>query len=241
MRKNPQIKGTLVSRKYYTVLIVCVVAGFIIGYSYNVSKDDRNSESIASLYTGQGNAYQEDLIEQQERNKELAEELNRLQLTIRGYEQKYTTNEQTYDSLVQEAHKLRLLLGQIPAVGSGLAVTLKDNTFDSLSNPNDYIVHESHIFAVINELKIAGAEAITINGQRLQANSYIYCNGPVITVDGHQYPAPFVIEAVGDGDNLLKALDMAGGVFDQLLADQIVVTMEKKDVIEMPAITKGNT
>ena len=63
-----------------------------------------------------------------------------------------------------------------------LKLRYDDGEYDpSVANPNDYIVHESHIFKVINELKISGAEAIAINGQRLKANSYISCNGPVIT------------------------------------------------------------
>lgn len=97
-------------------------------------------------------------------------------------------------------------------------------------------MHESHIFKVLNELKIAGAEAIAINGQRLKTNSYISCNGPVITIDGVQYPAPFVVEAVGDQDVLISSLEISGGIFDQLLNEQIIVTLEKSNAIQMQSI-----
>lgn len=241
MKNNPQIKNTLRNKKYFTILIVCIVAGFIIGYSYNISKDNRTGQSNSNAYTRQGENYQQQLIEQQERNKQLAEEYSILLTKIRQYEQDYTTHDRTYEALAEEAQQLRLLLGELPAYGQGLAVTLTDNMYGSTDNPNDYIVHESHVFSVINELKIAGAEAIMVNGQRLRPTSYISCNGPVITIDGNQYPAPFVIEAVGNSKTLLAALEIGGGVFDQLLADHIVVTLEEKQMIQMPALTKGNT
>ena len=239
MKNNPQKKAWW-SRKYFVILIVCITTGFIIGFSYNLSKGDKQINSTSTLYAQQRDAYREELIEQQERNKELAEELDGLLETIRQYEREFATPEEHYDELVEEAEHLRILMGELPASGKGVSVTLRDDEYSGETNPNDYIVHESHIFSVINELKIAGAEAIAINGQRLKTNSYISCNGPVITIDGNQYPAPFVIEAVGNPDGLIAALEIGGGVFDQLLNDNVVVTLEKKDLILLPSITKGN-
>lgn len=237
----PNKKSPLFQRKYFVLLVVCIIAGFIIGYSYNISKDDRKESALSSIYQ-QGESYQVELIEQQERNKELAQELNELQEKIRHYEKLYASNEEQYEELVRRAEQLRLLLGELPGTGEGITVTLKDAQYKgNLSNPNDYIVHESHIFKVIHELKISGAEAISINGQRLKTNSYISCNGPVITIDGQQFPAPFVIEAIGDQDSLMAALEISGGIVDQLLNDQVVITLEKHSQITMPSIQKGES
>ena len=242
MKNSPHSKKrVLLNRKYFTILVVCIITGFIIGFSYNLSKDNRQTSSVSSIYVQQGDAYREELIEQQERNKELAEELDTLHETIRKYEKEFATTEENYELLVKEAEQLRILLGELPAVGKGIAVTLRDNEYNGIGNPNHYIVHESHVFAVINELKISGAEAISINGQRLKANSYISCNGPVITIDGNQYPAPFVIEAVGNQSSLIAALEIAGGVVDQLLNDNVVISLEKKEQILMPPIIKGKS
>lgn len=122
-----------------------------------------------------------------------------------------------------------------------MTVTLQDAEYDPKSvNPNDYIVHESHVFKVLNELKISGAQAIAINGHRLKANSYIKCNGPVITIDDDQFPAPFVIEAVGDPKVLSAGLTLAGGVYDQLIDDNIIVTIDGSKQLVMPAVL-GNS
>lgn len=221
-------------RKHFILLFVSIVTGFIIGYAYNLARDDKQFDSN---YLEQEDIYRTELIEQQEKNKELLDELNALKAQIREYEKSFTENTNDYKELAQEAEKLRLILGELPAHGEGIRVTLKDGHYNPKStNPNDYIVHESHIFMVINELKISGAEAIAINGHRLKPNSYIHCNGPVITVDGKQYPAPFEIEAIGNSETLISSLKIAGGVFDQLLNDSIIVTIQALDNIEMPSI-----
>lgn len=234
MMKNRLQNKNKFTRKKFIILIVCITTGFIIGYSYNLTKDEKK---INNTYLQQEESYREELIDQKERNKELMDELNHLQEQIRKYENNFASNEEESQKLVEEANKLRLVLGEIPSQGQGIKVTLKDGEYDTkTTNPNEYIVHESHIFMVINELKISGAEAISINGQRLKTNSYISCNGPVITIDGKQYPAPFVIEAIGDADSLISSLKLVGGVFDKLLNDRIVVTIEKSEQIQMSSV-----
>ena len=220
-----------------------MTTGFIIGYSYNQAKDNNNnlSSSLSSQLFSQEYSYREELIKQQERNKELAEESNHLQEKIRAYEKKFASNENEYEQLVEQAEDLRLLLGDVPAEGKGVRVTLQDGEYDRASvNPNDYIVHESHVFKVLNELRISGAQAISINGQRLMANSFIQCNGPVITVDGKQHPAPFVIEAVGDSSTLSASLSLKGGVIHQLLNEKIVVTVEENQKLVMSKVNEEN-
>ena len=232
-----QPRKNLFSKKYGAILIICVITGFIIGFSYNLSKDKRTLSSASPQFE-QENQYMEELIEKQERNKELADELAQLEEKIRTYEKQFSSNETQYEQNRQDAEQLRLLLGLTEGIGQGIKITLQDGDYNpNITNPNEYIVHESHIFKVLNELKIAGAEAISINGQRLKPNSYIACNGPVITIDGQQYPAPFVIEAVGNQDVLISSLELAGGVFDQLLNEQIVVTLETDDLIEMQTVS----
>jgi uncharacterized protein YlxW (UPF0749 family) len=70
----------------------------------------------------------------------------------------------------------------------------------------------------------------------LTSHSYIVCNGPVITVDGVPYPAPFVITAIGDPDVLSSSLNLTGGVKDQLVNDNVVFSLEKEDEVVLNPI-----
>lgn len=218
--------------------IVFLVLGFIFAFSYRtVGSDHKELDKAQSDLFAQEEKYRGDLIEQQERNKELTEELHEKQHEVQKLEQDFSSRKQDHAKLVEKAHDLRLLLGVIPAKGTGVKVTLEDADYDpSVQNPNDYIVHESHVLRVMNELKIAGAQGLAINGQRVNSNSYIKCTGPVIMIDGRTFPAPFTIEAVGDPDVLSPALQLKGGVMDGLLRDNIIVTIEEAKEILLPAI-----
>jgi len=82
--KKMNSKGSFFTRKQFELLIVCVTTGFIIGYSYNQAKDNREAGTVNSELFEQEDSYREELITQQERNKELSEELNNLQDQIRN-------------------------------------------------------------------------------------------------------------------------------------------------------------
>jgi len=217
--------------------IVFIVLGFMLAFTYKTLGKNNEDENIHSSVFVNEEKYREDLIEQKERNKELSDEIGSKQEGIREYERSLSSREDDYADLVEEAKNLRLLLGVVPAVGSGVKVTLKDAEYDPIiQNPNEYIVHESHIFRVVNELRISGAQGLAINGQRITANSYIQCTGPVITVDGRTFPAPFVIEAIGDPEVLVAAMYLKGGVIDGLTHDNIVVTTEQIKDLRLAAL-----
>lgn len=223
--------------------LVFLVFGFMLAYSYSLSaSQEETGEYTGGAFLEQEARIRDELIEQQERNKTLREELQEKQAIINETEQSLSGSENLYASYVEEAEELRMLLGLVPVEGSGLRVTLQDGSYNpALVNPNDYIVHESHVFQVINELLIAGAEAIAINGQRIHANSYIVCTGPVIMVDGTQHPAPFIIEAIGEPNVLASSIRLTGGVLDQLVNDHIIVTLDEGLTVSMPALNENNS
>ncbi|MBT2581858.1 DUF881 domain-containing protein [Planococcus sp. ISL-109] len=218
--------------------LVFLVLGFIMAYSYSLSNQrEAENDFSGGTFFEQKEQYRKELIEQQERNKELREELSGKQGAVQEFERSVTDGEEDYTAYAREAEELRRFLGLVPVKGSGLKVTLQDGDYSAdYVNPNDYIVHESHVFQVINELYISGAEAIAVNGQRIHGNSNIVCTGPVIMVDGVQHPAPFTIEAIGSPDVLTASMQLAGGVQDQLVNDNIIVTLDEGLDIRMPAL-----
>ncbi len=218
--------------------ITFLVVGFIFAFSYRTLGVKENAYTYQPLALMQEERYRNDLIEQQEKNRLLRDEVQTKTDQLHAKEMKLSQGETSYESLAERARTLRLLLGEVPAEGEGVRVTLHDSAYDpATQNPNDYIVHESHVLSVVNELKIAGAEGIAVNGQRLHANSYIKCTGPVITVDGQTFPEPFIIEAVGEPGTLKAAFELKGGVKDWLKGDNIIVELEER-LIELPEVHK---
>lgn len=236
--KKPKSRKQVKFSKSIVFSLVFLVLGFILAYSYSLSQaKESGADYTGSSQFEQEERYREDLIEQQERNKSLREEMQAKQAELQEYESSFADGEDLYGDLAMEAEKLRRFVGMMPVEGNGLKVVLEDGDYGGQTvNPNDYIVHESHVFQVIHEMYISGAEAVAVNGQRIHSNSTIVCTGPVIEVDGVQYPAPFTIEAIGKPDVLAASMELSGGVLDQLVNDNIVVTMDEGLAIQMPAL-----
>jgi len=228
-----------VKGRHVVLSFVCLVLGFIISFSYQYAKEEAEQGKITDRQWDKEFEIRGHLNRQQERNRELQQELYEKQEKVREIEEELANEEQEqiYFNLVEDVEKYRMYTGEVKVKGPGVKVTLEDASYaPSGEDVNNYLVHESHLFKVINELLISGAQAISVNGRRLTHNSYLYCDGPVITIDGTQYPAPFTISAIGDPDVLIPALNINGGINDQLVQDNIVVKIEKSEIIMEPIL-----
>lgn len=95
--------------------------------------------------------------------------------------------------------------------GPGIMVRVSDNISEAPElDIMERIVHDVDIVVLLNDLKAAGAEAIEVNGKRIINISEVVCAGPLIRVNGEVIPAPFVIIAIGDMDELYDAVTEEG-------------------------------
>ena len=108
------------------------------------------------------------------------------------------------------------------------------DTYDTLKSgvPN--------AITVFNELRAAGAEVISINGQRLIATSEIRCAGPTLSVNNVRSAPPYEIRAIGDAATMENALKMRGGVVETLSVWGIQLEIQRSENVEVPAY-KGTT
>lgn len=100
--------------------------------------------------------------------------------------------------------------GQTPVSGPGLRVTLDDAPVDSRELdvlPDDLVVHQQDVQAVVNALWRGGAVAMQIMDQRVIATSAVRCVGSTLILQGRVYSPPLSITAVGDPERLRSALD----------------------------------
>ena len=144
------------------------------------------------------------------------------------------------EDTIKEGNKLT---GLSEVTGNGIVVTVNDNQKISLNNwladPNILIVHDTDLMHIVNELKNAGAEAISINGQRIVTTSAIECDGNVIKVNGEKIGVPFEIKAIGLPE-ALSAIERFGGYLDYLKEDRFLdVTVKRadKEKITIPKYT----
>lgn len=110
---------------------------------------------------------------------------------------------------LERADKLRDTTGLSKIVGPGMRVTLTDapRTADVPGlDPNVLVVHQQDIQAFVNALWSGGAQAMTLQGERLISTTGIKCVGSTVVLDGVPYSPPYVIEAIGEPGALDYAL-----------------------------------
>ncbi|MBM7571737.1 DUF881 domain-containing protein [Aquibacillus albus] len=222
--------------KHVILSLVLLVFGFLVTFSYQQAKTNSRVIQLSNQEWERDYFYREQLISLEEKNKQLRSELDNKRQEIQTIENMLGNQQSVIGEYVQIKKDLQMVTGELPVKGEGIEVTLSDADYiPSEENVNQYIVHDRHVQLVINELYSAGAQAIAINGQRIYKDSFISCVGPVISVDGNPYPAPFTISAIGDTEVLDISLHLTNGVIDLLVGDNIEVEVENKDTIEMNA------
>ncbi|MCR5481824.1 MAG: DUF881 domain-containing protein [Clostridia bacterium] len=122
------------------------------------------------------------------------------------------------ESLESELDKLRILNGTERVEGPGVIVTVDDGTRALLDGEsiNNLLVHDSDILLVLNELRRAGAEALSVNGQRILPTTSINCSGYTVRINGTTYARPFMIKAIGNGRRMADCLLAPEGVANSL-------------------------
>lgn len=101
-------------------------------------------------------------------------------------------------SFQNELKELKILSGKYDIKGEGVIIEIDDSKDEDFKNTNLGVIHDIDIMIILNELKCAGVDAISINDIRVMGESEIKCMGPTVRVDGHSKATPFIIKAVGD-------------------------------------------
>lgn len=151
-----------------------------------------------------------DLIAREdERSRSLRRQLDALQADIDRAEAVAARRQDGLAEVRARAARLEALAGLAAVSGSGVTVELRDSTLREArtSDPNDLVIHEQDLQAVVNGLWNAGAEAIAINGERITALSAVRCVGNTLLLHGSVYSPPYRIRAIGNPGGLLRGLD----------------------------------
>ena len=170
----------------------------------------------------------EDLVEKlknaEKENKELSAKLEEMETQGAGGDRKVLND-------------LKIKAGEVPLHGPGVLVVVNDSkvTPKAGENPNLYVIHDDDLLRLLNELRAAGAEALSINQERLLDISEVRCAGPTVSVNNTRFSPPYEIRAIGDPKTLESALRLRGGVVENLKFWGITVDVKKKDNLVIPA------
>lgn len=207
-RQVRSLKRTI--RSSIVTIVICACAGWL--FAVNVFQ--KNSASSASDTEGLLKERATQVTSLRKDIADLTTQIDQLQSRIALRNGIATDNPSANDANADDSSAS----GVIPAVsGQGLSVTLSDsplwqNATDSSgaltdTNVNDYVVHQQDLESVINALWAGGAEAMTIQGQRVLPTTAVRCVGNVLLLEGKQYAPPYKVTAIGPIGGMEQALD----------------------------------
>ena len=216
----------------FQVTALCIVLGMLLALALKTQRQSVD-EGIPSRLP----ALKAEFRATKQENENLKQELGDYKQRYDELERRQAAGLKGAKSIQYSLRQARFLAGITAARGPGVVVALNDSP---KLNPeetdeyiiNRYLVHDYDIRRVVNELFSSGAEAVSINGQRLIATSSVRCVGAPILVNFVQVAPPFMIKAIGDPDVLEKSLQLPGGDLDSLfLLDMIEITKQQDIVV----------
>lgn len=226
------------NKGFFFVFIATIILGVLISMNFNFeriqtynqlnSSEYQNAvEERASLYKEIGNLKQDTFEKKSKINK---------------YTNNYKKDDKILEDMKSQISDYEMFVGLNRVEGPGVVLTIKDGKTNALEESTDEIdnklLHYYDMELILNELRVAGAEAISVNNHRVVPWTGVVCSWAFMGFDdgGMEY-APFNIYVIGDPEKLKAALLEDGSHVKELIFRKLYVNIEKKDKITMPPTT----
>jgi uncharacterized protein YlxW (UPF0749 family) len=201
----PPTRGHSRSAWRFGVPAVCLLAGLLLAATHGVSGGDEIRRSDAPRLV--------DLVrEAQQSVDRLTAERDSLVTEVDTHHGGSPGADAALAAITARSARLAVDTGLDPMRGPGLVVTLNDaqrdaeGRFPRDASPDDLVVHQQDIEAVLNALWSAGAEGIQMQDQRIIGTSAPRCVGNTLLLNGRTYSPPYVVTAIGDPAAMQAAL-----------------------------------
>lgn len=218
------------------VFIASIIIGLLISLTFNFNYSSNRIILDSKQYE---DAYNE-------KNKlmndisNLMDQYNVLYSKAQKYKNEIKDTSGVLDGIEEELYQSKLVLGTTAVEGEGIEITLKDQNFKSTDNLTQQemkagLVHDFDLINVVNDLRNAGAEAISINGQRVIQSTEILCGGPYVYINSVKVLGPFHISAIGSKSVLKEYMMMDQNYLKMLVQRKINVNVSETNKVQIPA------
>lgn len=216
-----------------TIALICMILGLMLAVQFKSVKTI-NSKGIDKM---RAEELQSALNAERKKLDNALNELSEKEKKIEEYQTAGAKDGKLADVLKKDIEQAKMLAGLTAVQGQGVVVTLNDSNLESQGeqiDENYFVIHDQDILSIINELRASGAEAISLNDQRIVSTSEIRCAGPAVSINNTRTFAPFIIRAIGNPDDMESALKMRNGVVDVLQQWGIEVNISKEVNLLIP-------
>lgn len=208
-------------------IMISVVFGIIAMFLVivmSVQLKTINQTDITSLESMQEEELRNEIVDLKDKNDELQNKISENEEKINEYKETLNNNQKASEVLNSELQEYEEQIGLTDVTGQGVVLTLTDTDEQSYSYSN--------LVDFVNELKYAGATAISINDNRIISTTEIVeISKRYILLNGDQrISSPYVIKAIGDKEKILETLNLKDeGYIDLYRNAGYNITLEEND------------
>jgi len=216
-------------RPRWTQGIVALLIG-ALGFAITVQVRDDGSDDYSGV---RGEELVELLKSLDTANERLGNQIDDLRSTRDGLLSSTRRSERAEKQAKLRADDLAILAGTSGATGPGVELVIRDP---------DNRLDASTLLDAVEELRLAGAEAIVVNGvARVVAQTYFLDDDDQVRVGGREVKRPYRIEAIGDASDLAEAIEIRGGLADRVEIRGGSVSVNQKDKVTITALADVTT
>lgn len=183
---------------------------------------------ITALETMRETELRAELTSWKSKYEELELKIEERENKIEEYKNELQNDANSSTVLENEIKESEAYLGYTALQGEGIVVTLEDNDM--------FNIEYSDLLRLVNELNHAGAEAVSINDERIISMTDIaWVNYRIVLVNSKKISGPYFVKAIGDKKYLESALTIKGGFIDEINAAGKNISYLVDDNIIVPA------
>lgn len=209
-----------------TIAIACFALVSVMFMQFKIV----NETDITSIETMREEELRAELANWKEKYQEAEQQYEEIEEKIEEYKNKKESDIETATLVQAELEQSNVLLGKTDLEGEGIEITIKETTSDDFSR-----IKASDLISIVNALKYAGAEAISINEERiLNMSDIVDISNSFIKINGQRILAPYVIKVIGNKSYMESALLGVGGYAEQLknIGHDVKITQMDKVVVK---------
>ncbi|MGP1569548.1 MAG: DUF881 domain-containing protein [Eubacteriales bacterium] len=226
-------------KKQYSYIVIGVLALFIgLVLSIQIRTTAGNYQG-GLVPLSKIKSYEAELKKVKDEKDEVTAELVELEARLSSIEKGKAEEDAFINGLVTDLEKYKISAGVVDVAGPGVTITIKDPpATDDLGDYSPIMYNYELLLSLVNKLKEAGAEAISINEQRIVATTEITIASNNVNINGIPTAPPYYIKAIGNPTTISDAINIRAGIVETMKVKfNLSVETEKKQEIIIPRYT----
>ena len=166
----------------------------------------------------------------------VTQELAVLEQRMHQIEEEKSNEDILIKGVVSDLEKYKMAAGVVDAAGPGVIITIDDPvaTEEFVDEYSVIMLRYELLLSLVNKMKDAGAEAISINGQRIIATTEISLAGDNVNINSVPTAPPYIIKAIGNPETIESTITIRFGIIEQMKSYGLRINIKQKDEIEVP-------